>query len=290
MMELFKQFQKKNNNFFKILFLFIFIFFCNSQNSFAKIFSDLLELNGSFTQGGLLFGKTNYKNKVFFNNNEIFVNKRGDFVLAMGRDEKLENLITIKGLKKKETHKIQISKRKYKIQRIDGLPKNKVTPSKDDLKRIKKESKIISISKNKFLNETLYKSGFIWPVKGIVTGAYGNQRILNGQPRRPHYGLDIAAALGTKVISPSDAEVSLIMEDTFFNGKMVILNHGLGLNSIYSHLKKIHVKVGEQIKKGDLIAEVGSTGRSTGPHLDWRINVYKIAIDPELLLLDQPEF
>jgi hypothetical protein len=289
-MEVLKQFQKKNNNFLKVFFLFLLIFFCTLQISLAKVFSDFLEINGSFAQGGLLFGKTNSKNKVFFNNKKIFVNDSGDFVLAIGRDEKLENLILIEGPKKKETHKIKISKRKYKIQRIDGLPKNKVTPSKEELKRIKKESKKISISKNIFLNETFYKSGFIWPVKGIITGKYGNQRILNGQPRRPHYGLDIAAPSGTKVISPSDAEVSLIMEDTFFNGKMIILNHGLGLNSIYSHLKKIYVKEGKKIKKGDLIAEVGSTGRSTGPHLDWRINVFSVAIDPELLLLDQPKF
>ena len=289
-MEVLKQFQKKNNNFLKVFFLFSLIFFCTLQISLAKVFSDFLEINGSFAQGGLLFGKTNSKNKVFFNNKKIFVNDSGDFVLAIGRDEKLENLILIEGPKKKETHKIRISKRKYKIQRIDGLPKNKVTPSKEELKRIKKESKKISISKNIFLNETFYKRGFIWPVKGIVTGKYGNQRILNGQPRRPHYGLDIAAPLGTKVISPSDAEVSLTMEDTFFNGKMIILNHGLGLNSIYSHLKTIHVNEGEKIKKGDLIAEVGNTGRSTGPHLDWRINVFNVAIDPELLLLDQPKF
>ena len=289
-MELLKQFQKKRNNFLKILFLFLFIFFYSTQKSFAKVFSDLLELNGSFTQGGLLFGKTNYKNKIFFNEKEVFVNKSGDFILAIGRDEKLENLIIIKGLKKNETHKIQISKRKYKIQRIDGLPKNKVTPNEEELKRIRNESKIISISKNKFLNKTLYKSGFIWPVKGIVTGKYGNQRILNGQPRRPHYGLDIAAASGTKIISPSNAEVSLIMEDTFFNGKMIILNHGLGMNSIYSHLNKILVKKGQKINKGDFIAEVGSTGRSTGPHLDWRVNVFSVAIDPEILLSKQIKF
>ena len=140
MMELLKQFQKKRNNFLKILFLFLFIFFYSTQKSFAKVFSDLLELNGSFTQGGLLFGKTNYKNKIFFNEKEVFVNKSGDFILAIGRDEKLENSIIIKGLKKNETHKIQISKRKYKIQRIDGLPKNKVTPSEEELKRIRNES------------------------------------------------------------------------------------------------------------------------------------------------------
>ncbi len=290
-MVLLKQFREKNNNFLKNLFLFFyFFFFCTLQNSLAEFYSDRLELNGSFSQGGLLFGKTNPKDKIFFNNKKIFVNESGDFILAIGRDEKLENSITIEGLKENEKHKIKISKRKYEIQKIDGLPKNQVTPSEEELKRIKKESKEISISKNKFLNQTFYKSGFIWPVKGIITGKYGNQRILNGQPRRPHYGLDIAAASGTKVISPSDAEVSLIMEDTFFNGKMIILNHGLGLNSIYSHLKKIYVKEGIKIKKGDLIAEVGSTGRSTGPHLDWRINVFNVAIDPELLLLNQPNF
>ena len=237
-----------------------------------------------------MFGKTNSKNKVYFKNKKIFVNNKGDFVLAIGRDEELENLIVIEGSVKKETHKIKISKRKYKIQRIDGLPKNKVTPNKEEMKRIKKESLKIKNSKGIFLNKTLYKSGFIWPVKGVVTGEYGNQRVLNGKPRRPHYGLDIAAKAGTKIVAPSDAEVVLTMEDSFFNGKMIILNHGLGLNSIYSHLKKINVLEGQKIKKGDLLAEVGSTGRSTGPHLDWRINVYNIAIDPELLLLNQPKF
>ncbi len=285
MMELFKQSQKKNS-----FFLFLFFLFFTFNTSLAKVFSDNLELNGHFTQGGLLFGKTKSKNKVYFKNKNIFVTDNGDFVLPIGRDEKLENIIIIEGLDKKETHKIKISKRKYKIQRIDGLPKNKVTPNKEEMKRIKKESIKIKKSKSIFLKKTFYKSGFIWPVKGIITGKYGNQRILNGKPRRPHYGLDIAASLGTKIISPSDAKVVLILEDSFFNGKMIILNLGLGLNSIYSHLKKIYVKEGETIKKGDYIGEVGSTGRSTGPHLDWRINVYNIAVDPELLLLNQPQF
>ena len=279
----------KKNSFFKYFF-FLIIFFCNTQVSYAKVYSDFLDLEGSFMQGGLLFGKTKPKNKVFFNDNNIFVNQEGDFDLAIGRDHKLENLITVQGLEKKEVHKIKISKRKYKIQRIDGLPKNKVTPSEEEMRRIKKESKKIIKSKNVFINQTLYKSGFIWPVKGIVTGEYGNQRILNGKPRRPHYGLDIAAPSGTKIVSPSDAEVVLTLEDSFFNGKMIILNHGLGLNSIYSHLKNIHVKEGDKIKKGSVIAEVGSTGRSTGPHLDWRINVYSKAVDPQLLLLNQPKF
>ena len=189
-----------------------------------------------------------------------------------------------------EKYDLNIIPRKYKIQRIDGLPKNKVTPNQEELKRIKKESRLISKYKNIFLDNTLYKSGFVWPVQGTVTGKYGNQRVLNGKPRRPHFGIDIAAPLGSKIIAPSDAVVSFIFEDTFFNGKMIILNHGLGLNSIYSHLSKIYVKKGDRIKLGDLLAEVGSTGRSTGPHLDWRINVFNVAIDPEILIQNQPKF
>ena len=286
-MGILKQLQKKNN-LIRIFFI-ILIFFSNYKISFSKVFSDNLDLKGSFIQGGLLFGKTISKNKIIFNKKNIFVNKKGDFVLPLGRDEKLENLIEVDG-KKKETHIIKISKRKYKIQKIDGLPKNKVTPNEKELKRIKKESKKIRESKSVFFDQTLYKSGFIWPLKGVITGEYGNQRILNGKPRRPHYGLDIAAKSGSKIISPSDAIVVLTMEDSFFNGKMIILNHGLGINSIYSHLKKIYIKEGEKIKKGDLIAEVGSTGRSTGPHLDWRINVFNTAVDPALLLSNQPKF
>ena len=286
-MEILKQLQKRNN-LIRIFFI-ILIFFSNYKISFSKVFSDNLDLKGSFIQGGLLFGKTISKNKIIFNKKNIFVNKNGDFVLPLGRDEKLENLIEVDG-KKKETHIIKISKRKYKIQKIDGLPKNKVTPNEKELKRIKKESKKIRESKSVFFDQTLYKSGFIWPLKGVITGEYGNQRILNGKPRRPHYGLDIAASLGTKIISPSDAKVVLILEDSFFNGKMIILNHGLGLNSIYSHLHKTYVKKGDKIKKGEVIAEVGSTGRSTGPHLDWRVNVFNIAVDPVKIFENQPKF
>ena len=195
-MEILKQLQKRNN-LIRIFFI-ILIFFSNYKISFSKVFSDNLDLKGSFIQGGLLFGKTISKNKIIFNKKNIFVNKNGDFVLPLGRDEKLENLIEVDG-KKKETHIIKISKRKYKIQKIDGLPKNKVTPNEKELKRIKKESKKIRESKSVFFDQTLYKSGFIWPLKGVITGEYGNQRILNGKPRRPHYGLDIAAKSGSKI-------------------------------------------------------------------------------------------
>jgi len=288
MMELLKQLQKKK--IIKIILLITLIFFGYKNFVYAKFFSKILTINGSFIQGGLLFGKTKPNYKVFFNESEIFVNNEGDFLLGIGRDGKIKNVIIVDSGDMVEKYDIYIVNRNYRIQKIDGLPKNKVTPNQEELKRIKKESKLISKHKNFFLDKALYKNGFIWPLDGKITGEYGNQRVLNGKPRRPHLGLDIAAPLGTKIIAPSDAIVSFTFEDTFFNGKMIILNHGLGLNSIYSHLNKIYVKKGDKVKKGDLLAEVGSTGRSTGPHLDWRINVFNTAIDPEQLINNQPKF
>ena len=289
MMELLKQLQKKRK-IIKVIFLITFIFFNYTSFLYAKVFSKILTIEGTFIQGGLLFGKTKPNSKIFFNDKKIFVNNEGDFLLGISRDEKKENLLIVNNENKVEKYNINILSRKYKIQKIDGLPKNKVTPNQEELKRIKKESKLISKYKNLFLDKTFYKSGFVWPVEGKVTGKYGDQRILNGKPRRPHFGIDIVASLGSKIISPSDAIVAFTFENTFFNGKMIILNHGLGLNSIYSHLNKIYVKKGDKLKRGDLLAEVGSTGRATGPHLHWGMNVFNTAVDPEKLIQNQPKF
>ena len=289
MMELLKQLQKKRKT-TKVIFLILFIFFNCTAFLYAKVFSSILNIEGVFIQGSILFGKTKPNSKILFNDKKIFVNNEGDFLLGISRDEKKENLLILEIGNKVEKYNINIIPRKYKIQKIDGLPKNKVTPNQKELKRIKKESKLINKYKNIFLDKTLYKSGFVWPVEGKITGEYGSQRILNGQPRRPHFGIDIVAPLGSKIIVPSDAIVAFTFEDTFFNGKMIILNHGLGLNSIYSHLNKIYVKEGDKLKQGDLLAEVGSTGRVTGPHLHWGISIFNTAIDPEKLIQNQPKF
>ena len=288
-MELLKQLQKKRKT-TKVIFLILFIFFNCTAFLYAKVFSSILNIEGVFIQGSILFGKTKPNSKILFNDKKIFVNNEGDFLLGISRDEKKENLLILEIGNKVEKYNINIIPRKYKIQKIDGLPKNKVTPNQKELKRIKKESKLINKYKNIFLDKTLYKSGFVWPVEGKITGEYGSQRILNGQPRRPHFGIDIVAPLGSKIIVPSDAIVAFTFEDTFFNGKMIILNHGLGLNSIYSHLNKIYVKEGDKLKQGDLLAEVGSTGRVTGPHLHWGISIFNTAIDPEKLIQNQPKF
>ena len=203
----------------KFILLFLIILFYNFKIIAKNIHDEFLVLNGSFVQGGILFGETKAKYKIFYNKKEIFINENGSFILGLGRDEKKENLIMLKTEKEIREYKINVDSRKYKIQRINNLPKNKVTPNEEELKRIKKESKLIIQSKNFVLEETFYKKGFIWPLKGIITGEYGNQRILNGKKRRPHLGLDIAAPSGTKIIAPCDGKVVMTFEDTFLTEK-----------------------------------------------------------------------
>ena len=134
-----------------------------------------------------------------------------------------------------------------------------------------------------------FLSGFRWPIKGRISGVYGSQRILNGEPRRPHFGIDIAAPTGTKVGAPADGVVTMVHPDMFFSGGTMIVDHGHGLSSAFLHLSRILVEKGDRVVQGQTIAEVGSTGRSTGPHLDWRINLFDRRLDPSLLVGPMPK-
>ena len=185
---------------------------------------------------------------------------------------------------KKEKIVKKILKRKYKIQRIDGLPENKVTPPESVYKRIKAENNRIGEARaiNSELN--FFKDKFIMPVDGIITGVYGSQRILNGKPKWPHYGIDIAAKQGTQIKSSATGIVTMAEDDLYYTGGTIIMDHGHGISTIYSHLENVLVSVGDKINQGDIIGTVGSTGRSTGPHLDFRINWFQTRLDPMSVL------
>ena len=173
--------------------------------------------------------------------------------------------------------------RSYDIQRIDNLPSNMVTPPQKTLNRIRQDIADVKAARAVFSRqEDALANGFDWPVWGRISGIYGSQRILNGQPRQPHYGIDIAAAPGLAVRAPADGRV-VMAKDLYFTGLTVIIDHGFHLNSTYSHLEKMIVSVGTAVKRGEIIGTVGSTGRSTGPHLDWRINWKQKRLDPLLL-------
>ena len=241
-------------------------------------------LNGNFIQGGLVYGKSIPKTSIKFMKRFIFQDSNNRFVFGMGRDYPETAVLEIKYNNDVRKINIKIKKQVYKIQKIKGLPKKMVTPPESVYKRIIRENK--EIAKVRALNSKINYifQDFIWPVQGIVTGVFGSQRILNGKPRRPHYGIDIAASKGTNILAPTDSIVRMAEDNLYFTGGTIMLDHGHGVTSVYSHLSKLLVKKNQKIKKGHVIGHVGSTGRSTGPHLDWRINWFDQRLDPSLFI------
>ena len=259
-----------------IKYLLIFIFICSK--------SIAIEFKGSFIQGSFIIGKTSPENKIKIDKKAIRVSNKGYFVFGIDRDRDFDVTILITNNSKTETVVKKVYKRKYKIQRIDGLPENKVTPPKEVYDRIKSENNKIGEARAINSNLVFFKEQFIMPVNGIITGVYGSQRILNGKPKWPHYGIDIAAKKGTKIISSGTGIVTMAENDLYYTGGTIIMDHGHGISTIYSHLENIYVEVGEEITKGEIIGTVGSTGRSTGPHLDFRVNWFQTRLDPMTLL------
>ena len=259
-----------------IRFLFVLIFITNQVSA--------LELKGTFEQGSLIIGKINPSNEIYVDQKKLKVSKEGYFIFGISRDRKKNIIISInKDNKAREVIKV-VKSRKFKVQKIDGLPKRKVSPNDEDMKRIRKEGKLIAKAKNVNSDLSFFFKDFIRPVDGITTGVFGSQRVLNGKPRRPHYGIDIAAPKGTKIKNSNSGNVLLAANNLFFTGGTIIIEHGHGLISIYSHLDKIFVKKGDFVGRGELIATVGSTGRSTGPHLDFRLYCRNVPVDPDLVI------
>ena len=250
-----------------------------------------VRLDGPYTQGGLLRGRVAPGSGVELGGVPVRVSGDGWFLVGFGRDAPPEAVLTVvfpDG--RRERQVLEVEPREYRIQRIDGLPPRKVTPrSEEDLARIRAEVEMVKKARTIDDPRTDFLDGFRWPVKGRISGVYGSQRILNGEPRRPHYGIDIAAPAGTKVLAPAGGVVTLTHPDMFFSGGTLIIDHGHGLSSAFLHLSRILVETGERVAQGQPVAEVGSTGRSTGPHLDWRMNLFDRRIDPSLLAGPMPE-
>jgi murein DD-endopeptidase MepM/ murein hydrolase activator NlpD len=256
--------------------IFLVIFFTTQVNA--------IEFQGKFIQGHFILGKTEPKAKIKVNKKEVKVSKDGFFVFGIDRDRKFDLTFTKTLNGKKSIITKKILKRKYNIQRIDGLEESKVTPPESVYKRIKKENNAIGEARAINSDLIFFKEKFIMPVEGIISGVYGSQRILNGKPKWPHYGIDIAAKLGTMIKSSGIGVVTMAEDDLYYTGGTVIMDHGHGISTIYSHLENVLVSVGDKINQGDIIGTVGSTGRSTGPHLDFRINWFQTRLDPMSVL------
>ena len=257
----------------------ILLFFFLSSNVLA------VEFQGKFIQGHFIIGKTEPDTKVLIDKREVRVTDDGFFAFGINRDRKYDVVITLNknGIKQKIVKKVQ--KRKYNIQRIDGLEEKKVTPPEEVYERINKENKLIA--KARAINSDLdfFRNKFIIPVDdAIITGVYGSQRILNGKPKWPHYGLDFAQKEGTAVKAMLNGTVTLAEPDLYYTGGTLIFDHGHGISTLYMHMQKILVDKEQKVKQGDIIGTVGSTGRATGPHLDIRLNWFDTRLDPATAL------
>jgi len=254
--------------------LFIIFFFLFNQAA-------AVEFKGKFIQGHFIIGKTNPGIEILIDQKKIKVTEDGYFAFGIEKDRKLDIVITEGN--KKIIKKIQ--KRKYNIQKIEGLPKKKVTPPEEFYERIKRENKLIGDARETHSDLSFFKDKFIIPVDdAIITGVYGSQRILNGIPKWPHYGLDFAQKKGTPIKAMNNGIVTLAEEDLFYTGATLIFDHGHGISTLYMHMDKIFVNKGDHVKKGDIVGTVGTSGRSTGPHLDIRLNWFGTRLDPATIL------
>jgi murein DD-endopeptidase MepM/ murein hydrolase activator NlpD len=243
------------------------------------------EFIGKFEQGSFILGKTKSGSKVQIDNRKVRVTDDGYFAFGLDRDRKNDVIIKIREKENLETIQKKVFKKQYKIQKIDGLPPKQVTPPPEVYERIKKDNKLIGKARSIDTPYKFFKDKFINPIdKYVITGVYGSQRILNGKPRRPHYGIDFHAPEGTPVKAMMDGEVTLAENDMYFTGGTIIFDHGHGISTLFMHMKNVHVKVGEKVKQGDIVGTLGQSGRATGPHLDVRLNWFDVKLNPASIL------
>lgn len=247
-----------------------------------------LSLDGHAVEGGLMFGKTDAQARVTLDKKSVLVSKEGHFLIGFGRDSAGIKNLKVALRNEIARREINVVDRDFKIERINGLPGKKVTPDPKAIARITKEKAQITDAKRASDSTPHYLSGFGWPVIGRLSGIYGSQRVLNGKPRRPHYGTDVAAPTGSPVRAIAAGRVAFVHSGMFFNGKTVLIDHGLGLRSVYIHLSDAKVTKDAYVAAGDVIGAVGATGRATGPHLHFGVTHNATPIDPEVLLGEMP--
>lgn len=246
-----------------------------------------VDFSGHKTQGGLVIGRVLPGMQVIYQDRQVRVSDEGYFLLGFGRDAPaLAEYEIVFADGRRENKNLTISPRSYKEEIITGLAANQVQPGQAELDRIAREQKYFDQARLIDAPRTGFLKPFIWPVQGRISGQYGSRRILNGTPKRPHYGLDIAAPEGTPVRAPADGVVTMNQPDLFYTGTTIMLDHGHGLSTLYIHLNHSDVTLGQSVKQGEIIGSVGATGRATGPHLHWGMSLFSTRLDPQLMLAE----
>lgn len=252
------------------------------------IAAERVTFDGALVQGGLMQARVLPGSTVAVDGRPVRVSPQGIFLLGASREAKAVTLEIAYPDGKRESRQVAVAPRQFAIQRIDGLPEKMVTPPPEVQARIKAEGEMVREVRKRDDARLDFHVAFDWPVTGRISGVYGSQRILNGEPRAPHYGVDVAGPVGTPIKAPAAGIVTLAA-DLYFTGWTVILDHGHGLSSVFMHLDAIAAKAGQALKKGEVLGKLGATGRATGPHLHWGLNLFETRLDPQLLVPPMPE-
>ena len=246
-----------------------------------------LRLTGRFVQGGFAMGRTWPRALVFVDGEALTTaSAAGIFIVGFDRDAAASARIEAVSGGRRRGRTLSIAAGDFRISRIDGLPAQTVTPTAPDvLARIRREAALKAEGFASRADSDDFNGGFVTPLETWrVSSGWGAQRILNGTPARPHYGLDLAAPAGSIIRAPCDGLVTLAEPDLHFEGGLTLIHHGQGLITAYLHQSRIDVTEGERVLTGQPIGRVGASGRATGPHLCWRMKWRDRNLDPSLMI------
>lgn len=246
-----------------------------------------LSLSGRFVQGGFAMGRT-WPRAIVFVDGEALTTASAAGLFVVGFDRDAAPSVRIEALSgtRRQGRTLAVTPGDFPISRIDGLPPQTVTPTAPEvLARIQREAAVKAEGFASRADADDFNGGFVAPLDTWrVTSRWGAQRILNGTPARPHYGIDLGAAAGSVIRAPADGLVTLAEPDLHFEGGLTLIDHGQGLITAYLHQSRIDVRPGERVSQGQPIGRVGATGRATGPHLCWRMKWRERNLDPSLML------
>lgn len=247
-----------------------------------------ITLDHPLRQGQMVVGRTESGARVSVDQRNVRVDGAGRFVFGIGRDQvRVVLCVRLSGDEKARCQGLPVRQREYRIERVSGLPSATVSPNPAEQARIAREAALITAARERDDARSDFAVPFRRPAQGRISGVYGSQRILNGEPRSPHLGLDIAAPTGTPIVAPAPGVVTLVHEDMLLTGQTVVLDHGHGISSVYIHMSRIDVAEGQRLAAGDPIGAIGMTGRASGPHLHWGLNWFEVKLDPALVSPDK---
>ncbi|MEY4556157.1 MAG: hypothetical protein RL093_1276 [Pseudomonadota bacterium] len=246
-----------------------------------------LILTGRFVQGGHALGRTWPRALIFVDGESLTAaSADGSFIIGFDRDAAGSVQIEARLGARSVRRTLDIARGQFPSTSVNGLPPSTVEPSDPELlARIQREVVVKTEGFASRIDADHFRDGFDWPLEGFrVTSRWGSQRVLNGTPARPHYGIDLAAPQGTVIRAPAAGRVTLAQPGLHFEGGLVLIDHGQGLITAYLHQSRLDVAAGQELRRGDPIGRVGMTGRATGPHLCWRMKWRDRNLDPSLLV------